>query len=106
VRPFLGAKDNLIEILNDLSYGGLTLILVHFNTKKTWSNTVAGAVVSLMLGISLVTTFIQLSSLVYLLMKYLKLKCSKKQKKVKPESVKNMQVSKSDAKSHVILDFD
>jgi hypothetical protein len=106
VRPFLGAKDNLIEILNDLSYGGLTLILVHFNTKKAWSNTVAGAVVSLMLGISLVTTFIQLSALVYLLMKYLKLKCSKKQKKVKPESVKNMQVSKSDAKSHVILDFD
>jgi hypothetical protein len=97
VRPFQGVKDNIIEAINDLSFWGLSCILVHFNSKDAWDDTSANTVIYFMLGMSLLTTSIQLVFLIHCSVKYLKHKCSK----VNSEQIDQTQISRSDLPSLV-----
>jgi hypothetical protein len=101
VRPFQGMKDNIIETINDLSFGGLTCILVHFNSEEAWNDIVASTVIYCMLGMSLLTTSIQLVFLIHGSVKYLKHRCSKSNSKVNPEQIDKTQTSRSDLSSLV-----
>jgi hypothetical protein len=102
VRPFQGVKDNLIEALNDLSYGVLTIVIVYFNTKDTWSDSVANSVIYWMLGMSLLTSSIQLGFMIHGLVKYFKQKCSKSQQKIEPERTPPLIISQSEIMTQVL----
>jgi hypothetical protein len=103
VRPFQRVKDNLIEALNDLSYGVLTIVIVYFNTKEAWSDLVANSVIYWMLGMSLLTSSIQFGFMIQGLVKYFKQKCLQKNKKVQSEQLDNTHISKSDLPSQVFF---
>jgi hypothetical protein len=101
VRPFQRVKDNIIEAINDLSFGVLTCMLVYYNSEEAWNYTVANTVIYSMLGMSLLTTSIQLVFLIHSSVKYLMHKCSKSNSKINPEQIDQTQMSRSDLPSLV-----
>jgi hypothetical protein len=78
-------------------------VIVYFNTKEAWSDSVANSVIYWMLGMSLLTSSIQFGFMIQGLVKYFKQKCLQKNKKVHPEQLDNTHISKSDIPSQVFF---
>ena len=72
VRPFESAKDNIVEAVNDLSFGVLCGSLLVFNDEGEWKPAAVNSVIYFMLAASLVTTLVQLGFMVASIVKFVK----------------------------------
>ena len=76
MRPLALLKENIIEIINDISYVFLSSILIHYNTEENWSQIAATFVVSFMTGVTTIIGIIQVIVLIKLIVSYWKKKCA------------------------------
>ena len=60
VRPYKLAKDNIIEIVNELFYFLLIFILSYFNSKDRWSSIIENAYLIIILGNSVTIILIMI----------------------------------------------
>ena len=44
IRPFESIKDNLVEVLNDFSFGTFWTLMIYLNGKHVWTDTAAHAI--------------------------------------------------------------
>ena len=63
-RPFKQANDNIVEIIHEISYAILICLLFHFNDKDKWDNETSYIFVFSLLGVSILTTAINLLFLI------------------------------------------
>ena len=94
VRPFQHIKDNLIEILNDVSYAAMTLILLKLNKEEDWNKTTAVIGVYFLLGSTSLTVLIQICFLIASIISCIKTKCKKNKNKSRVPIHNNNEVSK------------
>lgn len=60
VRPFVIAKDNLIEAINDISYTLVVWSLFYFSDSESWSKTTMISLIIFIISISLMVSLISL----------------------------------------------
>ena len=76
-RPYDRAKENLWEILNELTYSSICIFLIFKNSKSDWSSTLAYAVIILILMSSIIILMISIFSSLNTFLKPCTSKCKK-----------------------------
>ena len=70
IRPFVSIKDNIIETINDFSFGLFCIMLLYFNQKNTWTDAIANVVIYFLLTWSMLSTLINSGFMIYEITKW------------------------------------